>query len=116
MLALLTQRLAEKIFARQRAGRQQRALSECERRTLFPLLQRVRTASPESTTTPRPHNASRMQTRGTPGRTRSQVSETLSKPPDEKTPPHQRPLLMQGEALLFSRTMSLLTFLCLHIF
>lgn len=44
------------------------------------------------------------------------VSEMPSEPPDEKTPPHKQRLLMQGEALLFSGTMSVLTFLCLHIF
>lgn len=113
MLALLTQRLAEKIFARQHSGTQHRALSECEPCTLFLLLQSIHTASPESTSTP---NTSRIQTCGTHGHTRSKVSETPSQPPDEKTPPHKRPLLMQGEALLFGRTMSVLTFLCLHIF
>lgn len=95
MFALLTQRLAEKIFARQHSGRQQWALSESEPCTLFLLLQSIHTALPESTPTP---NTSRMQTCGTHGRTRSKVSETPSKPPDEKTPPHKRPLLMQGEA------------------
>lgn len=39
-----------------------------------------------------------------------------SEPPDEKTHPHKQALLIQGEALLFSETMSVLTFLCLHIF
>lgn len=39
MLALLTQCLAEKIFARQHSGTQHRGLSECEPCTLFPLLQ-----------------------------------------------------------------------------
>lgn len=47
---------------------------------------------------------------------RGKVSAMPSKPPDEKTPPHKQRLLMQGEALLFGGTMSVLTFLCLHIF
>ncbi len=46
----------------------------------------------------------------------SKVSEMPREPPDEKTPPHKQHLLSQGEALLFGGTMSVLTFLCLHIF
>lgn len=44
MLAVLTQRLAEKIFARQQPGRQRRALSACQPCTLFPLLQGIGTS------------------------------------------------------------------------
>lgn len=44
MLALLTQCLAEKIFARQHSGTQHWGLSECEPCTLFPLLQSIHTA------------------------------------------------------------------------
>lgn len=44
-LVLLTQCLAEKIFARQRSGTQHWGLSECEPSTLFPLLQGIHTAT-----------------------------------------------------------------------
>lgn len=47
--------------------------------------------------------------------THSKVSEMPSEPPDEKTPPHNQALLMQGEALFFGWTMSVLTFLCLLV-
>lgn len=47
---------------------------------------------------------------------RGKVRDMPSEPPDEKTPQHKQALLMQGEALLFSGTMSVLTFLCLCIF
>lgn len=47
MLALLTQRLVEKIFARKRSGIQHWGLSECAPCTLFPLLQSIHRASPE---------------------------------------------------------------------
>lgn len=108
MFALLTQRLAEKIFARQHSGRQQRALSEYEPCTLFPLLQKYphsltwKHPPPNPTTSPQPPNTSRMQTCGTHGRTRSKVSETARKPPDEKTPPHKRPFAYAGRGPFYS--------------
>lgn len=94
-------------------------------RTLFPLLQNIHTASPERPHSPNPPDAHRLCTDKRAARmvacllihthTCSKVSEMPSEPPDEKTSPHKQALLMQGEALLFSGTMSVLTFLCLHI-
>lgn len=94
-------------------------MSECEPCTLFPLLQSIHRASPEHPPTPtQTHKReARMDARvHTCTHVHSKVSEMPSEPPDETTPPCKQRLLMQGEALLFSGTMSVLTFLCLHIF
>lgn len=115
MLAVLTQRLAEKIFARQRSGRQQRALSEGEPPYTVPSVAKYS----HKLTWKHPHPQRFTQTCRRAARMDAHAARWAkppSKPPDEKTPPHKWPLLMQGEALLFGRTMSVLTFLCLHIF
>lgn len=106
MLALLTQRLAEKIFARQHSGRRHVSPVHCS------LCCNV-SPQPHLKAPPTLHAGRRAARKDAHA---ARWVETPSKPPDEKTPPHKRPLLMQGEALLFSRTMSVLTFLCLHIF
>lgn len=129
MLALLTQRLAKKIFARQDSGTQHRRLSEGERSTLFPLLQNINTASPERTPSSQPlaptdlaqtnvlhawlHcSYSHTHTHMCAARwVKRQVSHLM------KRHLHTNRLcLCRERPLLFHRTMSLLTFLCLHIF
>lgn len=138
MLALLTQPLVEKIFACQRSGIQHWGLSGCEPHTLFPLLHKVSTLphlnGPTTPATPYSNPTTHTyctQTRSTHGcmcvhsqtHTRTQTHTCAarwvkwpSEPTDEKTPQHKQALLMQGEALLFCGTMSVLTFLCLHNF
>lgn len=129
MLAVLTQRLGIKIFARQHSGIQHWALWECERPVHCSLCCKISTQHHLNAPTPPTlltltgsaqtnvqhawlHVCSFTHTHT---HTCSKVSEMPSEPPDEKTSPHKQALLMQGEALLFSGTMSVLTFLCLHI-
>lgn len=127
MLAVLTQRLGIKIFARQHSGIQHWALWECERPVHCSLCCKISTQHHLNAPTPptlltltgsaqtNVQHAWLHVCSFTHTHTCSKVSEMPSEPPDEKTSPHKQALLMQGEALLFSGTMSVLTFLCLHI-
>lgn len=113
-LVLLTQCLAEKIFARQHSGTQHWGLSECEPSTLFPLLRGIHTATTFLPPPPHPlthtlhthiHTGMRHAWLHvcTFAHTHSKVSEMSSAPPDEKTPRTQTPVAYVGRGPFIRR-------------